>query len=279
MRASDATPFAFEHELLRQALLDEIGEAATARLQQIAADVLEAALTRRRPRARRRPPPFGGSAGAGVGRAGGRHGASGGGALAAPFGPESAAPLLRGACSVYEQLGQAAPADLLNELGRAEYARGRLEVARGVFRLAVEGAEDPIAFVDAVLGLGSLTVFEHRSAAAADRFGELLDDAMARVPPDRRDLQARLRVRRSVECWLTGRGPLSDVIAGAPLVADIGDAGAAVDAISAIVHTVLGPHHAELRLALVDTLVAQAGASNDAFFSPLFSAMSGAPSI
>ncbi|MGZ4805663.1 MAG: hypothetical protein ACXV5U_04705, partial [Ilumatobacteraceae bacterium] len=272
LRDSVGEQFAFDHELRRRALLDDVGAAVTAELQQRAADVIagEATTADRLERiAALRLAAAGELGGATLDRAvaAARTAAR---ALAGPYGHESAAPLLRSACTALERGGQEPAADLLIELGKAEYARGRLEVARTVFGHAIDRADDdPVEFAEAVLGLGLLTVFEHRTALDADRYRELLATATRRVPQAREDLRARLAIRQAVESWHDGIGPLDDVVAAAQLITSTAEASSAVDALSSVVHVLLGPHHAAQRASLIAELSEFAARSNDAFVALL----------
>jgi hypothetical protein len=178
---------------------------------------------------------------------------------------DSVATTLRTAARLVEERRGTVPPRLLVELGQAEFAAGRLRESRRVFDQAVAAGMggDPVVLAEAVLGLGGLSVFEHRRADDAARFRTLLELAMSTVPDDRADLRARLHVRAVADAVFAGRQTTAALDRAVGAVRRCGDPAAVAEALSLQHHALLGVAHARRRQALADELLGLAPRAGD----------------
>jgi tetratricopeptide (TPR) repeat protein len=179
--------------------------------------------------------------------------------------PDSVASALRTAARLVDEQRGTVPAQLLVELGQAEFAAGRLRDSRRVFDRAVAAAigGDPIVLAEAVLGLGGLSVFEHRGPDDVARFRSLLDLALARVPDGRADLRARLHVRAVADGVFAGHQSTAALDRAVGAVRRCGDPAAIAEALSLQHHVLLGVAHARRRRVLADELLGLAPRAGD----------------
>jgi hypothetical protein len=134
---------------------------------------------------------------------------------------------------------------------------GRLADARARCWSAAEDAEardDVEGVARAALGLGGIWVHEHRSTLEQAHVEALQRGALARLDPDD-PLARRLRMRIAAEhAYLDGA--LAPVMTELDEARRAGDPVLLAEALSLTHHCLLGPHHAQARLALADELIA-----------------------
>lgn len=275
LSSGDQRDFVFAHGMLRDALLNEVGDDHVAMLRQRAADVIEAM-----------PGPFTAqrlNRLAGLRVAAAAHLGDGAidravdAALEAAradrgqYGYESTAPLLRAACRMLDDDTRPVPhpllLELLLQLGTAEYARGRLVDSRAAFRRITDSADAqvaPVLFAEAVLGIGGLSVFEHRTAAEIREFRALLARSIDALGAQRPDLRARLTARAAAEEWFAGTGSLSGVIAAVDAVRSADDVTVA-ESLSLLHHVLLGPEWGAERREIAEQLNDVAIRAGDGF--------------
>jgi tetratricopeptide (TPR) repeat protein len=143
---------------------------------------------------------------------------------------------------------------------------GQLTAARAAFWQEIEAAEavgDAEALGGAALGLGGIWVHEHPATLEQARVAELQRRALAAIDPDS-SLAHRLRIRLAAEhAYISG--DLDGVLAELAAARERGVAIELAEALSLTHHCVLGPAHAELRLALADELVGVSPATGRSF--------------
>lgn len=281
LRHAEGRRHAFVHGVVRDALVADLGEDAVAQLRERAAELWE-----------RRAGP------AGVGHlvriaelrlavARWRGASAWSDALAAVRraaradldgqGYLDALALLRSAQQALGSAGRRVPAWLLVDLGRAEFASGRVHEARAAFRAAADGSsDDPELFAEAVAGLGGLTVFEHRTAAEVRWFRQALDRAIESLGDTRPDLCLRLEARRAAERWFSGIGTIDEVRDVVDGGREWADARTRAETLSLEHHVCLGPEHADLRARVADELIelsSQTGDGGLALMGPMWRAV------
>ncbi len=140
--------------------------------------------------------------------------------------------------------------------GRLLLEAGRLTDARREFWAEADSAQlvgDHEAFADAALGLGGVWVHEHRQVVERARVLELQRRALTLVEPAS-PLAHRLRMRvLAEEAYLTQ--DVERVMDELDATRACGDAIALAEALAVAHHGILGPDHAQTRLALADELV------------------------
>lgn len=134
---------------------------------------------------------------------------------------------------------------------------GRLAEARAQYWRDAEVAEsdaDADGLAVAALGLGGIWVHEHRSTLEQARVQSLQRHALAGLDPES-SLARRIEVRLAAEDAYVVGDP-APVLAALEAARTAGDPIVLAEALSLAHHCVLGPHHASLRLALADELIA-----------------------
>jgi hypothetical protein len=149
----------------------------------------------------------------------------------------------------------------LNLGEHALHVDGDLVTAREAFGRAYDQAErdrDPDAMARAALGLGGMWVHERRSAVDAAKAEARQRQALAEMDP-RSPLALRLRIRLAAEAdYRAGRA--GEVLRLLDEARSRGEPRAVAEALSLAHHCLLGPEHAETRIALTDELL-RVGAS------------------
>jgi hypothetical protein len=134
---------------------------------------------------------------------------------------------------------------------------GQLVLARAAFWQEVETADaagDDERLGAAALGLGGIWVHEHRTTLEQARLAALQRRALAALDPDS-SLAHRLRIRLAAEqAYVSGH--LDGVLTELAAARERGEAIEHAEALSLTHHCMLGPAHADLRLALADELIA-----------------------
>jgi tetratricopeptide (TPR) repeat protein len=151
-------------------------------------------------------------------------------------------------------------------LGVAETCRqaGRLAEARQRFLDAATAADesgDKQSLVVAALGAGGLWVHEHRDVVERARVQALWERALEMAEPGSLD-EARLVVRTTAEGVYSGE-PIEPVVAALEVVRAFGVDRAVAEALSTLHHVMLGPEHADERMALAGELITSAARAND----------------
>jgi hypothetical protein len=152
-----------------------------------------------------------------------------------------------------------------DDVARGEHALhvdGDLAAAREALRRAYDRAaddRDPDAMARAALGLGGMWVHERRSAVDAATAEARQRQALAAVDPGS-PLALRLRIRLAAEAdYRSGRA--GDVLRLLDEARPGGDQRAVAEALSLAHHCLLGPEHAETRLALTAELLCAAAST------------------
>jgi tetratricopeptide (TPR) repeat protein len=256
----------FAHEVLREAVLTELGPAAVVALNARAAVELTVPATGdnadglvRRARHALAGAPAGPDAVAAAVDAC-RRAAE---AMMHGFSYEAAAELLR---SAVELSVSAEPAELCLDLARATMATGALAEARPWFVRAAEPAErrgDARLLAEAALGLGGIWVLEHRRLDEQERYHAMLERALTALGDGHPDLAARLRVRLSAERVYLDAASIDEVERAVAEVRATGDARGLAEALSIEHHVKLGPAYAGERLDLAVEVVRTASAAGD----------------
>lgn len=169
--------------------------------------------------------------------------------------PAAAVALLDGAL-VGEHVGQAV---LHAAAGLVLQDAGWLGRARERFTASAAVVSDPDVRAVAALGLGGVWVHEHRSTVDRVQVLELQRRALAAVDPGS-PLAVRLQVRIRVEQAYV-HGDTADFPELLAQVRALDEPLVLAEALSTVHHCLLGPEHAEARLALAEELIAVSGAT------------------
>jgi tetratricopeptide (TPR) repeat protein len=149
------------------------------------------------------------------------------------------------------------PGGLLVRWAEAALRRGRMNEARARFDRAVtvtRGANDPVLFAEAALGLGGHGVKEQRLPDERARVLGLQRAALAGLPDEAVSLRGRLEARLAAEAVIDG-APLDDLRAAVAAARGRGDPLALGEALALWHHVLLTPEHTRSRLAIADELV------------------------
>jgi hypothetical protein len=246
----------FAHDLLRDAVLNQLTPSARRQLHRRAVRVIHGAAPDQAVRRARHS--VEGASAAPESRASAaaacREAAQG---LRGALALEPAAAWAARGATLAAGVSHALEAELLLARAEAIQARGRLADARLVYDQAVAAAErsgDARLAARAALGLGGVWVEEERDELSRRRMLGLCRRAMSDLSAGDSLLAARLRVRLSAEEAYDG-ARIEDVSAAVDRVRAFGDPAATAEALSLYHHAMLTPTHARARLAVADELL------------------------
>lgn len=271
IRSEAGAPFAFTHELFREAVLSRMAPARLAEVHRRCLRVIDELAPSSEDALRR--------ARHALALAGGANEES---ATALAIvrvcaqmllengSPEAAVGLLKDACAGYQTAGMAVTPQLQAELGRALLATGRLAEARPAFERAVAGAEvdrDPVTFAVGALGLGGVWLHEHRGEEASRRYNDVLQRAIDGLKetrsPHTAELMASLLVRQAAERAVVGEASIADVESHVDALRSLSRPAALAAGLSLLHHTMLGPEHSTRRPAIASEMTEAARIAGD----------------
>src|SRR4051812_15746799 len=256
----------FEHDLIRDAVLETVRESERLATHAAMADLLAAddrveQLTRRAHHALAAAPLSAERAAIAV-----EASAAAARAMRRGFAYERAASLFADAITTSERLPRrSAWASLPVEQAEAVLACGRLAEARGLFRHAVDVAEDDrdaITLARAAAGLGGVWLNEHRDPIEQQRMLASQRRALAALGDDQLALRRRLEMRLAAEAVYDGASvePVREALARAR---ECGDGAVLAEALSLAHHALMAPGSASELLPLAEELVAVASAAGE----------------
>jgi tetratricopeptide (TPR) repeat protein len=266
--------FSFTHELVREALLDQLTAADEVEAHARAADLLSGStagdterIARLAHHALLAAPRSAADASRAVEAC--RIAAQ---TMIGSFAYEAAADLLAAAAAVHERTGgpdSAAP--LLVEWAEAVLRCGRLAEARDLFHRAARAAlaeRDVVALAAAAVGQGGMWINEHRTRMDHEQVTSLQRRAIAELPATERRLRLRLKVRLAAEEVYQG-GPIEPALAALDRARRLGDGQVLAEALSLVHHALLTPRHTHSRLELADELIAVASRAGEGMLALL----------
>lgn len=256
----------FEHDLIRDAVLETVGEAERLAAHAAMADLLAdddrvEQLTRRAYHALAAAPLAAERAAIAV-----EASASAARAMRRGFAYERAASLFADAIATSERLPRrTAWASLPVEHAEAVLACGRLAEARRLFRHAVdvaEGDRDSVTLARAAAGLGGVWLNEHRDPIEQQRMLASQRRALAALGDDQLALRRRLEMRLAAEAVYED-APVEPVRAALARARECGDGAVLAEALSLAHHALMAPGSADELLPMAEELVAVASAAGE----------------
>lgn len=256
----------FEHDLIRDAALDTIGEADRLDIHAAMTDVLAGddrveQLTRRAHHALAAAPLSTQCAETAV-----EASASAARAMRRGFAYERAAALFADAIAVSERLPRRAQwASLPVEHAEAVLACGRLADSRRLFRRAVDVAEedgDVATLARAAAGLGGVWLNEHRDPIEHRRMLASQRRALAALGDDQLAMRRRLEMRLAAEGVYDGES-VDAVRLALANARDCGDGAVLAEALSLAHHALMAPGSGDELLPLAEELITLASASGE----------------
>jgi tetratricopeptide (TPR) repeat protein len=182
------------------------------------------------------------------------------------FAYERAASLFADAVAVSERLPQRESwASLRVEHAEAVLACGRLAESRRLFRHAVDVAEDHgdiVTLARAAAGLGGVWLNEHRDPIEHQRMLASQRRALAALDDEHLALRRRLEMRLAAEAVYDGE-PADGVRGALARARECGDASVLAEALSLAHHALMAPGSGEELLPMAEELIAVASASGE----------------
>jgi tetratricopeptide (TPR) repeat protein len=256
----------FEHDLIRDAVLETVGEADRLATHSAMADLLAddarvEQLTRRARHALAAAPLSADRAAIAV-----EASVAAARAMRRGFAYEQAASLFADAIAMSEHLPRRpAWASLPVEHAEAVLASGRLAEARRLFRHAVDVAEDDrdaVTLGRAAAGLGGVWLNEHRDPIEQQRMLASQRRALAALGDDQLPLRRRLEMRLAAEAVYDG-APVEPVREALARARECGDGAVLAEALSLAHHALMAPGSAAELLPLAEELIAVASAAGE----------------
>ena len=256
----------FEHDLIRDAALDTVGEADRLAIHAAMADLLDGddrveQLARRAHHALAAAPLSSERAATAV-----ESSVAAARVMRRGFAYERAASLFADAVSVSDRLPRReAWASLPVEHAEAVLACGRLAESRRLFRHAVDLAEDHddiVTLARAAAGLGGVWLNEHRDPIDHQRMLASQRRALATLGEEHLALRRRLEMRLAAEAVYDGES-VDGVREALALARACGDGPVLAEALSLAHHALMAPGSGEELLPIAEELIAVASASGE----------------
>ena len=256
----------FEHDLIRDAALDTVGEADRLAIHAAMADLLDGddrveQLARRAHHALAAAPLSSERAAIAV-----ESSVAAARAMRRGFAYERAASLFADAVSVSDRLPRReAWASLPVEHAEAVLACGRLAESRRLFRHAVDLAEDhddTVTLARAAAGLGGVWLNEHRDPIDHQRMLASQRRALTALGDEHLALRRRLEMRLAAEAVYDGEA-VDGVREALALARACGDGPVLAEALSLAHHALMAPGSGEELLPIAEELIAVASASGE----------------